>query len=153
MFQLLGYAVLLHAGTTPVVSQTVLTFMLVVFGILLVGFGFGKAAKDKTALMQHRYILSVVLGLTLIPVAFVMVPTIYRFYSDSDVIVLSSISITQIFHAVVSVPALATAALYAFGKLPAGTKKAMRWTAALWIASVGLGVLMFLQMMEIIPSF
>jgi len=34
-----GNWIFLHAGTSPVVSQTVLTLMFVVLGILLVGIG------------------------------------------------------------------------------------------------------------------
>ena len=91
--------------------------------------------------------------LTLIPMFLVMAPTMYRFYTDPDVMVFSSISITQIIHTAVSIPALATAAVYAFGKLPVNVKKSMRWSAFLWVASMVLGVLMFLQMMDLIPSF
>ena len=50
-----------------------------------------------------------------------------RFYIDPDVMVFSGISITQIAHAIVSIPALATASIYAFGKLPGDLKKGMRW--------------------------
>lgn len=143
----------MHAGTSPVVSQTVLTLMFVVLGIFLVGIGFGYLVKNKEALLQHRWTLTTVLILTLVPALLVMVPTMYRFYTDPDVRVFSSMSITQIIHAAVSIPALATAAVYAFGKLPRNVKKGMRWTAALWIASRVLGVLPFLQMMDLIPTF
>ena len=65
----------------------------------------------------------------------------------------SSISITQIFHAAVSIPALVTALIYAFGRLPGNVKKGVRWTALLWIASMALGVLIFLQMIDLISTF
>ncbi len=142
----------LHAGISPVTSQTVLTLMFVVLGILLVGIGFGYIGKNKEILMQHRWTLTAVLILTLAPTLLVMVPAMYVFYTDSDVMVFSSISITQIAHAAVSIPALATASMYAFGKLPSNVKKGMRWTAALWIASIILGVLIFLQMMDLVPT-
>jgi len=145
--------VFLHGGTPPVLSQTVMTLMFVVLGVLLVGVGYGFIGKNKEALLQHRWTITTVLILTLIPVAFVMVPTMYRFYTDPDVMVFSSISITQMIHIAVSIPALGTAVVYAFGRLPADVKKSMRWTAALWVASMALGVLMFLQMMELIPTF
>jgi uncharacterized membrane protein YozB (DUF420 family) len=144
--------VTLHAGISPVTSQTVLTLMFVVLGILLVGIGFGYIGKNKEILMQHRWTLTAVLILTLAPTLLVMVPAMYVFYTDSDVMVFSSISITQIAHAAVSIPALATASMYAFGKLPSNVKKGMRWTAALWIASIILGVLIFLQMMDLVPT-
>ncbi len=133
-------------------SQTVLTLMFAVLGVLLVGWSFGFL-KNKEALLQHRWTLSAMLVLTLIPVALVMAPTMYRFYTDPDVMPLSGISITQIVHTIVAIPALATALVYAFGKLPANVKKGMRWTSALWVASMVLGVLLFLQMMDLIPTF
>ena len=145
--------IFLHAGTPPVLSQTVLTLMFVVLGVLLVGVGFGYFGKNKEALLQHRWTLTTVLILTLIPVALVMAPTMYRFYTDPDVMVLSSISITQIVHTSISIPALGTAVVYAFGKLPADVKKRMRWTASFWVASMALGVALFLQMMDLIPTF
>ncbi len=145
--------VFLHGGTSPVVSQTVLTLMFVALGILVVGIGFGYIVKSKESISQHRFTLSTVLILTLVPVVLVMVPTMYRFYVDPDVMVFSSISVTQVIHAVFSIPALMTASLYAFGRLPSNVKKGMRWTAALWFASMILGVLLFLQMMDIIPTF
>ncbi len=145
--------ILLHGGTSPVVSQTVLTLMFVVLGVLLVGWGYGYLGKSKAALLQPRWTLTTVLVLTLIPVVLVMAPTMYRFYTDPDVMVFSSMSITQIIHTAVSIPALGTALVYAFGRLPANVKRSMRWTSALWVASLVLGVLIFLQMMDLIPSF
>jgi hypothetical protein len=103
--------------------------------------------------MQHKWILTTVLALTLIPVLLVMSPTMYRFYTDPDVIPLSSISVTQIVHTAVSIPALATAVMFASGKMPKNVKKGMCWAASFWIASMVLGVLLFLQMMELIPTF
>ena len=134
-------------------SQTVLTLMFVVLGILIVGVGFGYVGKNKEAILQHRWTLTTMLVLTLITVFLVMAPTMYRFYTDPDVMVFSSISITQIIHSAVSIPALATAAIYTFGRLPKNVKRSMRWTAVMWIASMALGVLVFLQMMDLIPTF
>jgi uncharacterized membrane protein YozB (DUF420 family) len=145
--------VLLHGGTSPVLSQTVMTLMFVVLGVLLMGVGFGYVGKNKEVLLQHRWTLTTVLILTLIPVALVMAPTMYRFYTDPDVMIFSSLSITQLIHTVVSIPALGTALIYAFGRLPSNVKRSMRWSAALWIISLVLGVLLFLQMMELIPTF
>ena len=142
-----------HAGIAPVLSQTSLNIMLVVLGLLLVGIGFGYVVKNKDAFRQHRYMLTSVLILALIPILSVMIPAMYLFYTDSDVMISSSISITQIIHTLVSIPALATASIYAVGKLPKNVKKGMRWTAGLWIASLVLGILIFLQMMDVIPSF
>jgi uncharacterized membrane protein YozB (DUF420 family) len=145
--------VTLHAGTSPVTSQTVLTLMFVVLGIVIMGVGFGYIGKNKEALLQHRWTLTAALVLTLAPTFLVMVPTLFRFYTDPDVMVFSSISITQMVHTPVAIPALGTAIIYAFGKLPKNVKKSMRWTAALWVASIVIGVVLFLQIMELIPTF
>ena len=145
--------VFLHGGTPPVLSQTVLTLMFVVLGIILVGIGFGYTNKNKESLQQHRWMLTTALILTIIPVLLVMIPTMYRFYVDPDVMVFSSMSITQVIHAAFSIPALATAIMFASGKLPVNVKKSMRWAAFFWVASMVLGVLLFLQMMDLIPTF
>ena len=148
-----NWLVALHAGTSPITSQTVLTLMFVVLGIMLMGIGFGYVGKNKETLLQHRWTLTAALILTLAPMFLVMIPTMYRFYTDPDVMVFSSMSITQIIHTAVAIPALGTALIYAFGKLPGNVKKGMRWTAVLWIASIIIGVLLFLQMMDLIPTF
>lgn len=145
--------IVLHAGISPVLSQTVLNLMFVVLGILVIGIGLGYVVKNKDSFRQHRYLLTSALILTLIPTLLVMIPALYTFYTDPDVMVFSSISITQIAHAAVSTSALATAAIYAVGRLPGNVKTSMRLTAMLWIGSMVLGVLIFLQMMELIPSF
>jgi uncharacterized membrane protein YozB (DUF420 family) len=80
-----------------------------------------------------------------------MVPTFIRYYSDPDVESLSPMSITTIIHTAVGAPAIITAALYAFGRLPKNVKKWMRLTAILWIVALVMGVVMFLQMMDLLP--
>jgi uncharacterized membrane protein YozB (DUF420 family) len=50
----------------------------------------------------------------------------------------------------VAFPAVVTTLIYAFGDLPTKTKKWMRITALLWLASIALGVVLFLQMMALI---
>jgi hypothetical protein len=149
---IVGNLLFLHAGTSPVVSQTVLTLMFVILGVMLVGFGFAHAAKKREGLLKHRCTVTTAIILTAIPVVVVMLPTMYRFYSDSDVMVFSATSVLQLIHGAISIPALATGIVYAFGKLPQNVKMGMRWAAGLWIASIILGVVLFLQMMNLIPS-
>lgn len=143
--------IVLHAGTSPVVSQTSLMLMFVVLGIVLVGIGFGYLFKNKETLLLHRWMLSIAVVLAISVISVVMVPTFIRYYSDLDVASLSPISITTIIHAVVAVPAIITAAVYSFGKLPKNVKKWMRWTAVLWVAALIMGVIIFLQMMDLLP--
>lgn len=140
----------LHAGTPVIVSQTTLTLMFVVLGMLLIGITFGFVEKTKEKLLQHRWILSAAIALTLGAVFLVMVPAAFTFYIDPDVEFFSGLSLTTIAHGVVGVFAVTTAVIYAFGDLPQNVKKWMRITALLWIADLGLGVVLFIQMMGLI---
>ena len=124
--------------------------MFVVLGLLLNGIGFGRVVKTKESLMYHRWILSAAVALTLLAVFLVMLPSAFRFYIDPDVMFFSNVSITTVIHGIVGVPAVVTAVIYAFGDLPLKIKKWMRLTAILWIADIGLGVVLFLQMLELI---
>jgi uncharacterized membrane protein YozB (DUF420 family) len=124
----------------------------VVLGIILVGMGFGYVEKSRENLMQHRWILSTAVGLALVAIFLIMLPTLVRYYGDSDVEFFTSLSYVTIIHSVVGAPAIITAVYYAFGIVPKNSKKWMRWTAALWITSIGLGTFMFLQMLNLVPS-
>ena len=144
--------VFLHAGTSPVVSQTALTVMFVVLGIILVGMGFGYVSKTKENLLQHRWMLTTASALALGVIFLVMFPTLVRFYGDQDVEWFSSLSVMTAIHSFVAAPAIITAVYYVFGIVPKNSKKWMRWTAALWIASIALGTLLFLQMLDLLPA-
>jgi uncharacterized membrane protein YozB (DUF420 family) len=142
--------VVLHGGTPVVVSQTTLTLMLVVLGVVAIGIGFGYLTKTKESLLQHRWTLTVAVVLTLGAVFLVMLPSAFLYYIDPDVQFFSSLSITTIVHSALGVPAVVTALIYVFGDLPTKVKKWMRVTAVLWVATLVLGVVMFLQMLELI---
>lgn len=145
--------VFLHAGTSPIVSQTVMSAMFVSLGVFLVGMGFGYVTKNKEGLLQHRWVLSSAVALTLCAVFFGMLPSLIRYYGDTDVEFFSALSAVTILHAVVSAPAIIIATYYVFGVLPQkNLKKWMRLTAALWIASFAIGVFLFLQMFGLLPS-
>ncbi len=149
---LLGALVFLHAGTNPIVSQTTLTVMLVVLGIVLIGMGLGYVSKTKENLLQHRWMLTTAVVLALAVIFLVMLPTLVRFYGDKDVEWLGSLSIVTATHGFVAAPAVIMAVYYVFGLIPKNSKKWMRWTAALWIASIALGTLLFLQMLNLLPA-
>ncbi len=150
LFEFLKRMIALHAGTSPIVSQSILTLMFVVLGTVLIGIGFGFITKSREGLLEHRWVLTASLVLTLGAVFFVMLPTVFSFYIDPDVEVFSSMSIMTIVHGIAGVPALITAIIYAFGDLPAKVKKWMRVTAVFWVLSIAFGVILFLLMMEII---
>jgi uncharacterized membrane protein YozB (DUF420 family) len=146
------WLIALHAGTPPVVSQTIMTVMLVSLGILLMGIGYGYIGKSKENLLQHRWTLSAAVALTLGAVFLGMLPSFVRYYIDSDVQFFSALSGTTILHAVVSIPAIVLGTVYAFGRLPKkNLKKWMRLTAVLWVATIIIGVVLFLQMFDLLP--
>ena len=151
LFQLANL-VFLHAGTNPIVSQTTLTLMFVVLGVVLVGMGYGYLIKSKENLKLHRWMLTTAVGLTLVAIFLVMFPTLIRYYGDPDVEFYTSLSFVTILHGIVGAPAIITATYYVFGIVPKNSKKWMRWTAALWVASIGLGTFMFLQMLGLLPA-
>ena len=145
----LNNLIVLHGGTPVAISQTVLTLMLVVLGIVAIGIGFGHLTKTKESLLQHRWTLTVAVALTLSAIFLVMLPSAFLYYIDPDVQFLSSLSITTIVHSALGAPAVVTALIYVFGDLPSQVKKWMRITAVLWVATLAIGVVMFLQMLEL----
>jgi uncharacterized membrane protein YozB (DUF420 family) len=146
----LAHLIALHAGTPVELSQATLTLMFVVLGILLTGIGFGFLAKNKESLLQHRWSMTVAIVLALLAIFFVMVPSFIRFYIDPDVEVFSTLSAMTIVHGVIGVPAIVAGVIYAFGDLPQRIKKWMRWTAVFWATSLILGVLVFLEMFDLL---
>ncbi len=142
--------VFLHAGTPIPVSQASLTVMLVTLSVVLIGIGFGRISKTKTNILQHRWTLTAALALALAAILLVMVPTAFQFYIDPDLQFLDALSITTLIHMGISVPAVVTALIYAFGDLPTNVKKWMRITATLWLGAMVLGVVLFLQMLSLI---
>ncbi len=76
-----------------------------------------------------------------------MLPTAFRYYIDPDVEVFSALSITTVIHGIVGFPAIVTGLIYVLGDLPKKVKKWMRMTVVRWLASIFLGVSLYLQMM------
>ena len=153
LYSLGGNLFFLHAGTSPIISQTVLTLVMVSFGVALVGIGSGYLAKSKEGLLQHRWMLSSAVVLLLAAIFFGMFPSLIRYYGDTDVEFYSALSGVTIIHAIIGAPAIIIATYYVFGVIPKkNPQKWMRWTAALWIASIVMGIFLFLQMLGLLPS-
>lgn len=143
------FPVVLHAGVSPYISETGLMLLLVALGLSLAGIGFGRI-KSKESLTYHRWYMSSAIIISLVAVGLVMLPTFFRYYSDPDVMLFSSLSLTTIVHGITGAPAVLTGLLYAFGRLPNKVKTWMRMTAIVWIANTAIGVVLFLQMLEAI---
>jgi uncharacterized membrane protein YozB (DUF420 family) len=124
--------------------------MFVVLGIIALGVGLGVLVKNRESLLQHRWSMTVALIIALTVIFLVMLPAAYNFYVDPDLEVLSQLSILTIFHGVLGAPAVVLAVMYAFGDLPKQTKKWMRWAIFFWIVSLILGVLLFLDMQDLL---
>jgi hypothetical protein len=142
--------VALHAGIPLVVSQTALTLMFVVLGIIALGVGLGILVKTRESLLQHRWSMTVATIIALTAIFLVMLPAAFNFYIDPDVEVFSQLSILTIFHAVLGAPAVVLGVTYAFGDLPKRTKRWMRWAIFFWTISLVLGVLLFLDMQDLL---
>jgi uncharacterized membrane protein YozB (DUF420 family) len=150
-FEVLTQLIVLHAGTPVVLSQATLTLMFVVLGILLIGIGFGFLAKSKESLLQHRWSMTVAIILASVAIFLVMVPSAFNFYIDPDLNLFSSLSIVTLIHGAIGVPAIVIGVIYAFGDLPQKIKRWMRWAAGFWVVSLMLGVIVFLEMMDLLP--
>jgi uncharacterized membrane protein YozB (DUF420 family) len=142
--------VVLHAGTPVAISQLAITVMFVVLGILLIGFSYSRITKTKDSILQHRWTITSAVILALAVILLVMVPAAFRFYIDPDLMFLEPLSLATLVHSIIGVPAVVTALIYVFGDLPVNVKKWMRIAAVLWLASLALGVIVFLQMLSLI---
>jgi uncharacterized membrane protein YozB (DUF420 family) len=140
----------LHAGIPLVVSQSTLTLMFVVLGIIVIGIGFGLIARSREGFLQHRWAMSVATALALSVIFLVMLPAPYNFYIDADLQFFSQLSILTLIHGVLGAPAVILGLTYAFGDLPQKTKRWMRWAALFWAISLILGVLLFLDMQDLL---
>jgi len=79
-----------------------------------------------------------------------MVPSAFSFFIDPNVNLLSTLSIVTLVHAAIGVPAATMALIYVFGDLPVNVRMWMRITAALWVATMAVGVVLFLHMLALI---
>lgn len=141
----------LHTGTPIVLSQATLTLMFVVFGMLLMGIGYGYLSKSKENLLQHRWSMTITVAFGLAAILLVMVPSAFSFYIDPDLKFFSPLSVMTLVHAVIGVPAVVMGVIYAFGDLPQKIKHWMRWAAVFWVISLIIGIIVFLQMMDLLP--
>jgi uncharacterized membrane protein YozB (DUF420 family) len=151
VFLFLFNLIALHAGTPVVVSQTTLTAMFVVLGIVLIGVGFGRVSKNGESLLLHRWSMSVAVAMSSVAILLVMLPAAFNFYIDQDLQFFSSLSLITLVHAVIGVPAITLGLIYAFGDLPQKLKRWMRWAAIFWVGSLALGTIVFLEMLGLLP--
>ena len=125
--------------------QESISLMFVALGLAIVGIGYARL-KSKEALQMHRWVMSGAIVLSLISMAFVMLPSLVIYYINPSVGFFSGFSILQIAHSVEGVPAVILSVMYLFNDLPQPTKKWMQITAILWLISIALGALVYYTM-------
>ncbi len=125
--------------------QESIAIMFVALGLVIIGMGYGRI-KNKEFLKLHRWALSGAIILNLVSIFFVMVPSLWIYYTTLSNDALSGFSILQIFHSAEGVPAVILSLMFLFNDLPQPTKKWMRITAVLWIVSVVLGAAVYYTM-------
>ena len=125
--------------------QESISLMFVALGLAIIGFGYARL-KTKESFQMHRWVMSGAIILTFASILFVMVPSLYFYYVTPSIDFFSNFSILQIIHSVLGIPALALSVLYLFNHLPQPTKRWMRITAALWIAGIVLGAVVYYTM-------
>lgn len=140
---------ILHAGVSPIVSQTSLTLIMVALGLSLMGFIFGRL-KGIEFLKAHRWVMTVSILVILIPIFFVMLPATFVFYTDSDVELASATSILTIIHGALGLPFTVLGLTYVFNDLPNDVRKWMRRISYLLILTIFFGLVLFLQMLDLI---
>ena len=129
----------------PLLAQESLMLIFVALGLGIIGFAFGKI-KNKDSFQLHRRIMTGAVGLTLIGIMVVMLPSLVFFYINPNMNVTSTFSIIQIVHSIIGFPAMALTLIFAFNDLPKNTKKWMVITTVLWLTSIALGAVVYFTM-------
>ena len=129
----------------PLLAQESLMLIFVALGLGIIGFAFGKI-KNKDSFQLHRWIMTGAVGLTLIGILVVMLPSLVFFYIKPNMNVTSTFSIIQIVHSIIGFPAMALTLIFAFNDLPKNTKKWMVITTVLWLTSIALGAVVYFTM-------
>ncbi len=125
--------------------------MFVILGVLVIGVSYGLFAKTKERLFLHRWGMSVAVALSSVAILLVMMPSAFSYFIDPNLQFHSPLSILTIIHAVIGVPAVTLGLIYAFGDLPHRVRFWMRWAAVFWVASLVLGITIFMEMMGYLP--
>jgi uncharacterized membrane protein YozB (DUF420 family) len=126
-------------------EQESLTLIFVALGLGIIGMVYGRV-KSKEALHLHRWIMTGAVALNLIAILVVMLPSLFNFYTDTTMDMVSPFSFLQIVHAIIAFPAINLAVVFAFNDLPKPTRKWMRITAVLWVTSIAMGAIVYFTM-------
>ena len=97
--------------------QESMSLMFVALGLAIIGFGYARL-KTKESLQLHRWIMSGATILTIISIAFVMVPSLYLYYAVPNTDLFSNFSLLQLVHSIEGIPTLVLSGLYLINRLP-----------------------------------
>ncbi len=126
-------------------QQESLTLIFVTLGVGIIGIVYGRI-KGKEPLLLHRWIMTGTVMLALMPIFFVMFPSLYNFYTNPAMNDFSTFSIVQLTHSIIGFPAITISVIFAFNDLPKMTKKWMRYDAILWLTTIALGAIVYFTM-------
>lgn len=115
----------------------------------LIGLILGRL-KGVEFLKAHRWVMAVSILIILIPIFFVMLPATFVFYTDSDVELASATSILTIIHGALGLPFVVLGLTYVFNDMPKEVRKWMRRTSYLLMLTIFFGLILFLQMLDLI---
>jgi hypothetical protein len=138
-----------HAGVSPILSQTSLMLVMIALALSLVGVVYGRI-KGAELLRLHRWTMTMAVAILLVPVAFVMLPATFRFYTDPDVEIGSALSLLTIVHGALGFPMVVMGLMFALNDLPRNVRAWMRRTTWLLMAAFVVGLILFLTMLDII---
>ncbi len=122
-----------------------MTLIFVTLGVGIIGIVYGRI-KGKEPLLLHRWIMTGTVMLALMPIFFVMFPSLYNFYTNPAMNDFSTFSIVQLIHSIIGFPAITISVIFAFNDLPKKTKKWMRYDAILWLTTIALGAIVYFTM-------
>ncbi len=125
--------------------QESISLMFVALGLAIIGTGYARI-RTKESLQLHRWIMSGAIILSLISIGFIMIPSLFIYYTTLSNSVSSPFSILQITHSIIGIPPVVLTGMYLFNDLPKPTKTWMRITIVLWLISIALGAVVYYTM-------
>jgi uncharacterized membrane protein YozB (DUF420 family) len=137
-------------GTSaPLASDLNLLLELLVLVLLAFGYKSGKT-KDAKSLGRHGRIMTLATGLSALGFLLVMAPSFISYFSAPSVELFTGATITTSLHALVGASAGVLGIVFALNKKPKNLVFWMRLTLLLWVVTIVLGVVLYLQIAGVI---
>ena len=133
----------------PLASDLNLLLQLPVLVLLAFGYKSGKT-KDTKSLGRHGRIMTLATGLSALGFLPVMAPSFINYFSAPGVELFTGATITTSLHALVGASAGVLGIAFAFNKKPKNLAFWMRLTLLLWVVTIMLGVVLYLQIAGVV---